>query len=94
MKINIVGAGLSGLYAGYLLKNEGYDVTVFEASPMPGGRIRTVRDFAGFPIELGAEFVQGEYSLFFNFIDYLKVPFAAQKGRLYLYFESTHESWK
>jgi len=85
MKVNIVGAGLSGLYAGYLLKNEGFEVRVFEASGKPGGRIRTARDFAAFPIELGAEFVQGEYSLFFNYIDYLQVPFAAQRGRLYLY---------
>ena len=36
-KVAIVGAGPAGLAAGYFLAIKGYDVTVLEALPMPGG---------------------------------------------------------
>jgi len=39
-KIAIVGGGPSGLTCGYYLSNDGYDVTVFESSPKPGGWLR------------------------------------------------------
>ncbi len=39
-KIAIVGAGPSGLTCGYYLSNKGYDVTLFEAAPEPGGWLR------------------------------------------------------
>ena len=58
-KVVIVGAGAAGLYGGYLLRQLGADVTVLEATDQPGGRIRTLRGFADYPIELGAEFVNG-----------------------------------
>lgn len=58
-KVVIVGAGAAGLYGGYLLRQLGADVTVLEASGQPGGRIRTLQGFADYPIELGAEFING-----------------------------------
>jgi len=39
-KITIIGAGLSGLYAAYLLKNK-YEITIIEARDRVGGRILT-----------------------------------------------------
>jgi len=36
-KIGIIGAGISGLTCGYYLARLGYDVTVYEAKPVPGG---------------------------------------------------------
>ncbi|HEX6459606.1 MAG TPA: FAD-dependent oxidoreductase [Thermoleophilaceae bacterium] len=42
MRIAIVGAGVSGLVAGYLLQRE-HEVTVFEAGPKPGGHTNTIR---------------------------------------------------
>ena len=40
-KIIIIGAGLSGLYTGYLLKKMGYEVTILEARNRVGGRTLT-----------------------------------------------------
>lgn len=37
MKIAILGAGVSGLTAGRLLKDKGYDVTIYEKCEKPGG---------------------------------------------------------
>lgn len=45
--IVIVGAGISGLMAGYLLKKAGHTVTILEAQNRLGGRILTYRGFAG-----------------------------------------------
>ena len=37
----IIGAGLSGLYAAYLLQDK-YNITIIEARPRIGGRIVTI----------------------------------------------------
>ena len=42
-KVIIVGAGISGLTAGYLLKKAGHKVIILEASNRAGGRIQTYR---------------------------------------------------
>ena len=53
--ILVVGAGLAGLVAAYRLREAGKRVIVIEARAVPGGRVRTVRDFAdGLYGELGA----------------------------------------
>lgn len=55
----VLGAGLSGLYAAFLLKRRGVNVTVLEAANRLGGRIAT-RRFAEEPsltYEMGAEWV-------------------------------------
>lgn len=41
MRIVIVGAGLAGLAAGTKLRNNGHDVTIYEASKRAGGRAST-----------------------------------------------------
>ena len=42
MRIAVVGAGISGLVAAYLLERE-HEVTVFEAASKPGGHTNTIR---------------------------------------------------
>jgi len=56
----VVGAGLSGLTAGYRLQQAGWDVDVFEATDTPGGRVQTVRA-DGYAIDTGASALGSTY---------------------------------
>lgn len=56
----IVGAGLSGLTAGYRLQQAGWQVDVFEATNSPGGRVQTVRR-DGYAIDTGASALGSTY---------------------------------
>ncbi|WP_084542242.1 flavin monoamine oxidase family protein [Calidithermus chliarophilus] len=53
----VIGAGIAGLAAAQDLTAAGHKVRILEARDRVGGRIHTDRDFAGVPVELGAEFV-------------------------------------
>ncbi|HLU83618.1 MAG TPA: NAD(P)/FAD-dependent oxidoreductase [Trueperaceae bacterium] len=55
----VIGAGMAGLCAAHALVDTDLDVLVLEARDRLGGRTHTDRHFAGFPVELGAEFVHG-----------------------------------
>ncbi len=56
----IIGGGAAGLQAAVLLSGAGLKVTLLEARPALGGRIRTLHlPGVELPIELGAEFVHG-----------------------------------
>lgn len=57
--ILVIGAGMAGLSAAHALVDTDLDVLVLEARDRLGGRAHTDRHFAGFPVELGAEFVHG-----------------------------------
>lgn len=56
----VVGAGLSGLTAGYRLQTAGWQVDVFEATNSAGGRVQTVRR-AGYAIDTGASALGSTY---------------------------------
>jgi monoamine oxidase len=57
-KVIIVGAGASGISAANHLQELGHDVLVLEGRNRIGGRVNT--DYSlGYPIELGAQFIQG-----------------------------------
>ncbi len=56
----VIGAGAAGLACARRLFDAGHPVRVIEARPRVGGRIQTDQSFAGYPIELGAEFIHGE----------------------------------
>lgn len=62
--IAIVGAGMAGLYAGYILRNAGYTAQIYEASDRTGGRIFTARNVMGVGThtELGAEFIDSTHA--------------------------------
>lgn len=55
----VIGAGMAGVTAARELSRAGCSVCVLEASDRIGGRVQTVRDFCGEPVEAGAEFVHG-----------------------------------
>jgi monoamine oxidase len=68
-KVLIIGAGSAGLMAGYVLKHYNIDFEILEASDVFGGRVKKTDSFADFPIDLGAEWIHDEPSIFSRLID-------------------------
>ncbi|MDR3763590.1 MAG: NAD(P)/FAD-dependent oxidoreductase [Acidobacteriota bacterium] len=64
----VIGAGAAGLTAARALAHSGRSVLLLEARNRLGGRIHTVPDSQGQPIELGAEFIHGRPSEIFRTI--------------------------
>ncbi len=52
--VAVIGGGISGLAAAFLLKDAGLDVTVFEGSPRLGGKL-AVSEVGGVAVDAGAE---------------------------------------
>ena len=59
MDVVIIGGGAAGLAAARVLAKAGVSVELLEAQERLGGRILTVEDSDGRPLELGAEFIHG-----------------------------------
>ena len=53
-RLVVVGGGISGLAAAWFAADAGYAVTVLEASPQVGGKLR-VEQVGGVPVDVGAE---------------------------------------
>jgi protoporphyrinogen/coproporphyrinogen III oxidase len=53
-RVAVIGGGVSGLAAAFLLRDAGLDVTVLEGSPALGGKL-AVSDVAGAAVDAGAE---------------------------------------
>lgn len=77
-KIAIVGAGAAGLYAATLLP--GQEVTIFEATDKPGGRIRALKGFADFDLEAGSEEIKGKNSIWYDWVSNFNLSFVDNKG--------------
>ena len=60
MKVAILGAGISGLAAGWELQTQGHTVTVFESSATVGGKIKTDR-VDGYILESGPHAIMPNY---------------------------------
>eukprot|EP01114_Cavostelium_apophysatum_P017495 TRINITY_DN5212_c0_g1_i1.p1 TRINITY_DN5212_c0_g1~~TRINITY_DN5212_c0_g1_i1.p1 ORF type:complete len:504 (+),score=50.73 TRINITY_DN5212_c0_g1_i1:31-1512(+) len=69
-EVVVVGAGISGLYCAYVLRNAGVDIVVVEASKYTGGRIRSLKGWSDWKIlDLGAEFIHGKDSILNDLIN-------------------------
>ncbi|HZV35756.1 MAG TPA: NAD(P)/FAD-dependent oxidoreductase [Verrucomicrobiae bacterium] len=70
----VVGAGVAGLSAANELAQAGAPVCVLEARQRVGGRIFTINDSVGKPIELGAEFIHGKAPELWQIIQSARLP--------------------
>lgn len=62
LDVVVIGAGVAGAAAAARLCEAGRRVLVLEGRDRAGGRVWTVRDFCGQPLEAGAEFVHGKHA--------------------------------
>jgi hypothetical protein len=53
----VLGAGMAGVTAARELVRKGFSVSVLEGRGRIGGRVHSVQDFCGEPVEAGAEFI-------------------------------------
>ncbi len=67
-EVLIIGAGAAGLMAAYRLAQNQIRFRVLEASATFGGRVKKIQDFADFPIDLGAEWIHDEPTIFRDMI--------------------------
>jgi len=74
--IAIIGGGIAGLHAAFILKNAGYNATIYEATQRPGGRILTVNDMMGPGLwtEMGGEFIDTTHEDMRNLAAHFNLP--------------------
>src|SRR3954451_1602861 len=71
-KIVIIGAGPTGLGAGYRLKELGYNnFRIFEKSPYVGGLATSFKDSEGFTWDIGGHVMFSHYDYYTNLFDKL-----------------------
>ncbi len=72
MKINIIGAGISGLIAAKVLNENGYETTIIEATNRPGGRVKT-DIIEGFQLDHGFQVLLSTYPAAIKHLNYAKL---------------------
>ena len=88
--IVIVGAGLSGLTAAFYLKKAGFDVTLCEAEPTPGGRVQT--DLVdGHRLDRGFQVLFTEYPEAKKMLDYQKLNLCILPSGVTVYERDVHQ---
>jgi monoamine oxidase len=90
-KVLIVGGGVAGLTAGYILHRHNIDFEIIEAAPQYGGRVKRVDGFADFPIDLGAEWIHASPSVL---SEILKDPQSKASVDYITYNPQTIYNWK
>jgi len=97
--IAIVGAGIAGLHAAYILQQAGFTAQVYEASGRVGGRIFSVTDAMGKGLwtEMGGEFIDSGHTDMLNLVKHFNLAIIDRKAPTELalkeycyYFNKTH----
>ena len=80
--IAIVGGGIAGLHAAYVLKNAGYTAQIYEGSPRVGGRIMSVNGMMGEGLwtEMGGEFIDSNHTDMLNLAAKFNLPLIDRKA--------------
>lgn len=68
-KINIIGAGVSGLIAAQILENYGYHPTIIEAADKVGGRVKS-DSYKGYTLDHGFQVLLTSYPAAKKYLDY------------------------
>lgn len=76
LQIGILGAGIAGLNAAYVLKKAGIDARVFDSSERTGGRIYSQTNLLaeGLVTELGGEFIDSNHQDILQLAEEFKLP--------------------
>lgn len=88
-KINIIGAGISGLCAGCYLQMNGFDTQIFEKHAIPGGLCTSWKK-GDYTIDgsvhwiLGSDEKDGFYDMWTEILDLKKIPFHNHEIRMVL----------
>lgn len=74
--IAIIGAGIAGLHAAYILKKAGYTADIYEGSARIGGRIMSAQDIMGPGLwtEMGGEFIDSTHADMLNLVQQFHLP--------------------
>jgi phytoene dehydrogenase-like protein len=89
IKVNIVGAGVSGLCAGCYLQMNGFDVEIFEKHSIPGGLCTSWKK-DGYTVDgsihwiLGTDKGSGFYKMWSELLDLKKIQFHDHEERMTL----------
>ena len=71
-KINIIGAGISGLIATQILENFGYQPTIIEASDRVGGRVKSDK-IGNYTLDHGFQVLLSSYPAAKKYLDFSKL---------------------
>lgn len=88
LRVGIIGAGISGLVAGFELKKKGHFVKLFEANNRIGGRIYTHKFDSDCKAELGAMRIPDEHDATLHYVEELglkKRKFVNHNGNAFYY---------
>jgi phytoene dehydrogenase-like protein len=98
MKVNIIGAGISGLTAGCYLQMNGYQTEIFEKHSIPGGLCTSWKK-GEFTIDgcvhwiLGSDKGSSFYKMWSELLDMSSIPFKNHEERLELEVERTRNKY-
>ncbi len=98
MKVNIIGAGISGLTAGCYLQMNGYQTEIFEKHAIPGGLCTSWKK-GEYTIDgcvhwiLGSDKGSSFYKMWSELLDMSAIPFKNHTERLELEVENTRDKY-